>query len=85
MLIFLGILLLGLVYVWRKKDLDWIKPIAILPTINTAIPINAYQRINEEEYIPHKNKIADYHKQNQEIKPEEASLKPKFTPRFKKV
>jgi len=26
MFIFLGILILGLAYVWRKGDLDWIKP-----------------------------------------------------------
>ena len=85
MIVFLGILLLGLVYVWRKKDLDWIKPNSILPTVNTTIPLDAYQRINQEKYIPFRNKIAIKQELVQEIEPEKASEKPKFIPRFKKA
>ncbi|MFC5284712.1 NADH-quinone oxidoreductase subunit A [Pedobacter alpinus] len=80
MIIFLGILLLGLVYVWRKKDLDWIKPDAILPTIDTAIPLNAYDGINENKYVPFQ------HKKTVSEQPATAPVvsKPAFTPRFKK-
>lgn len=85
MIVFLGILLLGLVYVWRKKDLDWIKPNSILPTVNTTIPLDAYQRINQETYIPFRNKITIKQELVQEIEPEKVSEKPKFIPRFKKA
>jgi NADH-quinone oxidoreductase subunit A len=85
MIIFLGILLLGLVYVWRKKDLDWIKPNSILPTVNTTIPIHAYQGINQEKYIPFSKKIAIKEELAQDIETEKISEKPKFTPRFKKA
>jgi NADH-quinone oxidoreductase subunit A len=85
MIVFLGILLLGLVYVWRKKDLDWIKPNSIIPTVNTTIPLDAYQRINQEKYIPFRNKIAIKQELVQEIETEKVSEKPKFIPRFKKA
>lgn len=85
MLLFLGILLLGLVYVWRKKDLDWIKPNTILPKVNTPIPLQEYQSINQEKYIPFRNKTAIKQELAQEIELEKTSEKPKFTPRFKKA
>ncbi|WP_207427361.1 NADH-quinone oxidoreductase subunit A [Pedobacter sp. SYSU D00535] len=50
MFIFVGILLLGLVYVWVRGDLDWIKPEQKLPTVDTAIPRSLYERINNEVY-----------------------------------
>lgn len=50
MFIFVGILLLGLVYVWRRGDLEWIKPDQKLPTVDTAIPKSVYERINKETY-----------------------------------
>jgi NADH-quinone oxidoreductase subunit A len=82
MMIFIGILLLGLVYVWRKKDLDWIKPSVFIPITDSKIPLSAYQNINQEKYIPFKNKVAFADK------PLEAEVqtiaKPKFVPRFKK-
>ncbi len=81
MFAFLGVLLLGLVYVWRKKDLEWIKPVTILPEVETAIPLTAYEKVNQENYIPfqHKNTIE---KQSELIAV--AVAKPKFIPRFKK-
>jgi len=36
MFVFVGILLLGLVYVWRRKDLSWIKPEPRLSVVETA-------------------------------------------------
>ncbi len=85
MLIFIGILLLGLVYVWRKKDLEWIKPVSFLPKVNTTIPITAYQNINQEKYIPFKNKPKTQEVLAPEIKSESTIAKPQFTPRFKKA
>ncbi|HEX7367115.1 MAG TPA: NADH-quinone oxidoreductase subunit A [Pelobium sp.] len=81
MLAFLSILILGLVYVWRKKDLDWIKPSTITPTVDTAIPLTAYEKINHENYIPFKNKSTE----TVEIEIATKAAKPKFTPRFKKA
>jgi NADH-quinone oxidoreductase subunit A len=38
MFIFMGILILGLVYVWRKGDLNWIKPNAEIPQYQCTDP-----------------------------------------------
>ncbi len=48
MFIFISILLLGLVYVWRKGDLNWIKNQIKIPSINTAIPQKLYEAINQK-------------------------------------
>lgn len=51
MFLFIGILLLGLVYVWRKGALEWIKPkIQVIPT-NSAVPFQLYEKINQQLYI----------------------------------
>lgn len=84
MLIFIGILLLGLVYVWRKKDLDWIKPITFIPEVKTSIPITAYEQINRESYTPFKNKI-NHETEEKPLAQEAVIAKPKFIPRFKKA
>lgn len=49
MFIFLGVLILGLVYVWVKGDLDWIKPKPVVPTTNVAIPASLYDKLNAEQ------------------------------------
>ncbi len=49
MFIFLGILILGLAYVWRKGDLDWIKPTVIKPTTDARIPQSLYDQLNSEQ------------------------------------
>jgi NADH-quinone oxidoreductase subunit A len=51
MFIFLGILILGLVYVWVKGDLDWIKPKPIIPTTDTFIPASLYEKLNAEQSV----------------------------------
>jgi NADH-quinone oxidoreductase subunit A len=51
MFIFLGILILGLIYVWVKGDLDWIKPKPVVPTTNTNIPASLYEQINAEQSV----------------------------------
>lgn len=51
MFIFLGILILGLVYVWVKGDLNWIKPKPSLPNTNTNIPASLYDQLNKEQSV----------------------------------
>jgi NADH-quinone oxidoreductase subunit A len=49
MFVFLGILILGLAYVWVKGDLNWIKPDPIRPVSGTNIPTSFYDKLNEEQ------------------------------------
>jgi len=51
MFIFLGILILGLVYVWVKGDLDWIKPKPIKPVVDTQIPVSLYEKLNRQQSV----------------------------------
>ena len=51
MFIFLGILILGLAYVWVKGDLDWIKPNVIRPTVDTQVPASLYEKLNKQQSI----------------------------------
>lgn len=86
MFIFIGILLIGLLYVWKKGDLNWIKPENPIPTAPGNIPLTIYARINNEEY-----QVKDFSTSNEftgeavltsETKP--ASSKPSFRPQFKR-
>jgi NADH-quinone oxidoreductase subunit A len=49
MFVFLGILIIGLVYVWRKGDLDWIKPTPVVPHTDVHIPPLLYEQLNREQ------------------------------------
>jgi NADH-quinone oxidoreductase subunit A len=49
MFVFLGILIIGLIYVWRKGDLDWIKPTPVVPHTDVHIPSSLYQQLNQEQ------------------------------------
>ena len=49
MFIFLGILILGLVYVWVKGDLDWIKAQPLKPVTDSMIPASLYEKLNAEQ------------------------------------
>jgi NADH-quinone oxidoreductase subunit A len=51
MFIFLGILILGLVYVWCKGDLDWIKPKPVIPEATFNIPTSLYEQLNAEQSV----------------------------------
>lgn len=46
MFLFLGILILGLIYVWAKGDLNWIKPKPVPPVADTSIPQSVYEKLN---------------------------------------
>ncbi|RFZ84384.1 NADH-quinone oxidoreductase subunit A [Mucilaginibacter terrenus] len=49
MFVFLGILILGLAYVWVKGDLDWIKPTQAIPRTDTNVPVSLYEKLNLEQ------------------------------------
>ena len=51
MFIFLGVLILGLVYVWSKGDLDWIKPKPLKPTTDVKVPSALYDKLNLEQSV----------------------------------
>lgn len=48
--IFLGVLILGLIFVWRKGDLNWIKAPHVTPTVSVNIPESAYSALNNRVY-----------------------------------
>ena len=86
MFIFIGILLIGLVYVWKKGDLNWIRPEQNLPSSPSMIPLSAYDGLNMEVYqtktfsvdtvLPAPDKVLS--------EPPVSSARPGFTPKFKK-
>lgn len=47
MFLFIGILALGLAYVWAKGFLDWVKPEGIQSTFKGVVPKSLYDKINE--------------------------------------
>jgi len=48
MVIFLGILALGLAYAWVKGHLDWVKPEVKAPTFEGKVPGGFYEKVNEK-------------------------------------
>lgn len=46
--IFLLILALGLAYAWVKGHLDWVKPQAQVPKLESKVPMQAYENINRK-------------------------------------
>ncbi len=82
MFIFISILMLGLIYVWRKKDLDWIKPKPIIPSTDVNIPFSIYQQLNTSQHIP----IAFKNIEKEPLKAAEETAEPsKPKPGFKPV
>ncbi len=45
--IFIGILAIGLAYVWARGMLEWVKPKPKKPDFNSKIPFEVYQKFNE--------------------------------------
>lgn len=86
MAVFIGILVIGLVYVWRKGDLEWIKSRTVLPRVNVNIPKSAYDKLNREPHrvrefeplVAGSPKAAPPQSDGTEIK------KPAFKPMFRK-
>lgn len=48
MLIFVGMLALGLAYAWSKGYLDWVRPQPKIPQITTKVPTHLYQNVNDK-------------------------------------
>lgn len=86
MFIFIGILLIGLLYVWKKGDLNWIKPENPIPSAPGKIPLSVYSRINNEEYQVKKFSVSDEFTAETVVAAgtKQASFKPSFRPQFKK-
>ena len=47
MLIFVGLLALGLTYAWKEGHLDWIKPKQDITDFKSPVPKELYKKINE--------------------------------------
>lgn len=86
MFIFVGILLIGLVYVWRKGDLDWIRPEQKLPVAESNIPLSVYDKINAEVYTVKPFFAERPQVQAETIAPASSgpAPKPAFKPTFRK-
>jgi NADH-quinone oxidoreductase subunit A len=54
MLLFIGILTLGLAYAWAKGYLDWAKAKPIISEVNSPVPSQLYESINKK-YAPKSN------------------------------
>ena len=50
MAVFIGILVIGLLYVWKKGDLEWIKSRNVTPRVNVNIPKSAYDQLNRKAF-----------------------------------
>lgn len=59
MFLFIGILVLGLVYVWTRGDLNWIKPTHVTPVVDVNIPRSAYDNLNNKVYSVKDHKIQE--------------------------
>ncbi|WP_134090318.1 NADH-quinone oxidoreductase subunit A [Olivibacter sp. XZL3] len=84
MFIFIGILVVGLFYVWKKGDLEWIKPNPIRPALTSTVPVEVYEDINNAHYT-----VKPFERNNtqgeskQRAKPNVAG-RPAFKPKFVK-
>lgn len=86
MAVFLGILVIGLIYVWKRGDISWIRPIHQKPIVSTGIPPAAYDMVNSKSYAIRDYKAA--HDPQADLTEENtAAIKPKtsfgFRPKFK--
>ena len=91
MFVFLGILILGLVYVWSKGDLEWIKAKPIVPTTDVAIPTSFYEQLNLEQskYTVKAFSVTNHEPAEEAVTAAETPAtapvrKPMFKPTFKK-
>ncbi|WP_374164925.1 NADH-quinone oxidoreductase subunit A [Arcticibacter sp. MXS-1] len=87
MFLFVGILVLGLVYVWKRGDIEWIKPEQKLPEVETAIPKSVYHRINEEKYAVRAFTMDAIKAETaqEEVSATQAQAKPAFKPAFRRI
>lgn len=55
MFLFVGVLALGLLYVWRRGFIDWIRPQQKRSSVEEKIPVEMYQQITKK-YATHTQK-----------------------------
>ncbi|MBW4889626.1 NADH-quinone oxidoreductase subunit A [Mucilaginibacter sp. HMF5004] len=89
MFVFVGILILGLVYVWVKGDLEWVKGNPVKPVVDTKIPASLYEKLNIEQSSYKVKAFTINMKPELETAPTTAAeapavRKPMFKPTFKK-
>jgi len=84
MFVFVGILVLGLVYVWKRGDLSWIKPEQKIPAVDVNIPKSLYDRINNETYQVKSLSATPEMKVEPEVIIVSNAPKPAFKPSFRK-
>lgn len=81
MLAFVFILILGLVYVWKKGDLNWIKSSPTQTSVQSAVPYELYQQINVRRY---EIKAFSTNEETSTGIEQKVSPKPAFRPAFKR-
>lgn len=84
MAIFLGILIIGLVYVWKRGDLNWIKPTNKLLSTTVKIPHAAYAALNNKVYTVRNHKEVMTSEESIAPIEEKKPVNVGFKPRFKK-
>lgn len=82
MAVFIGVLIMGLWYVWVRGDISWIRPTHRTPEVDVNVPRSAYQALNKKVYA-----IRDHREQPiAEVLAQKAAAPAKlgFRPKFKK-
>lgn len=83
MFVFIFILLIGLVYIWRKGDLNWIKPELVLSKSPSNIPESAYDKLNSAHY-----QVKEFNAETIKNEPEiivSQTPRPAFKPKFNRT
>jgi NADH-quinone oxidoreductase subunit A len=85
MAIFIGILILGLLYVWKRGYLNWIQTTHVTPRAEVNIPMSAYTALNNKSYAIRDYKVAEVTKAESIVESVPAP-KPSlgFKPKFRK-
>lgn len=67
MFAFLAILALGLIYVWAKGDLEWVRPNVKKPIVAVNIPTQAYAKLNQRKYGVRDHRLSGMTTKKQQI------------------
>ena len=84
MAIFIGILIVGLIYVWKSGDISWIKPQHKTPSVAVNIPSAAYDKLNQQTYAVRDYKEPLIDEVETVVSSTAAAPKIGFKPKFKK-
>lgn len=55
--VFIGLLIGGLLYAWRRGFLDWLRPKPLLPTLKSPVPDALYEAVNRRYVAKPKEKV----------------------------